>query len=482
MGGVDSQRYKRTAEWFYQRVFGDEGIPARNRETEQSLPPLLRTARSLEKGISKGWQSREAVFVKQGKLLANYEDDYEYDREVVRYFPTYESLTDRELRGYFTWRTKLRRGEVQKTSATYAYLYIYELLNQIGVDTPQEGYDKLRWFRQTYGQLDPSICGYLEQWSVDYVIQNGLDPELLAASPQVIFDNHLEVLVRIKDHTPQQIMEAVLGLASRWLGRSKFYAEHKAAMGQVIPSVLQGVSDHYARGKHPMVEQFYGPLRNRPVRLLDSAVFYRSRSAQQIEYRVDPLCVYRWNGSFWTEERYEYAASCPKLEAILKTVDAVMRECLGYGRPIKTGSELQWLTKLIRAEAAAYLERQKAAEAKKLHIDYSQLDAIRRNAAVTREALLVEEERLEEPCAEEPVQEAAPVDTPLDPSEYRLLQALLYGGDLSWVRTSGLMLSVLIDGINEKLYDTFLDTVLEASEPPEVIEDYISDLKEMIKP
>ena len=42
------------------------------------------------------------------------------------------------------------------------------------------------------------------------------------------------------------------------------------------------------------------------------------------------------------------------------------------------------------------------------------------------------------------------------------------------------MLSVLVDGINEKLYDTFLDTVLDDS--PALIEDYIDQLKEMILP
>ena len=93
----------------------------------------------------------------------------------------------------------------------------------------------------------------------------------------------------------------------------------------------------------------------------------------------------------------------------------------------------------------------------------------------------MEEERLEEP-----VPEAVPTQpvshTPLSPPEYRLLQCLLYGGDLNWVREAGLLLSVLTDGVNEKLYDTFFDTVLEPEEPPKLIEDYISDLKEMILP
>lgn len=50
------------------------------------------------------------------------------------------------------------------------------------------------------------------------------------------------------------------------------------------------------------------------------------------------------------------------------------------------------------------------------------------------------------------------------------------------MRSSGLMLSVLVDGINDKLYDTFSDSVLLGDDPPELIEDYIPDLKEMIHP
>ena len=126
----------------------------------------------------------------------------------------------------------------------------------------------------------------------------------------------------------------------------------------------------------------------------------------------------------------------------------------------------------------------KAAEAKKITIDYSQLAKIRREAAITQDKLTVEEEE-EEPSA--PVQavipesfDAPPVETPLDAAEYRLLRSLLYGGSIAWVQAEGFMLSVLVDGINEKLYDTFQDSVLD--DTPELIEDYIDDLKEMVKP
>ena len=40
--------------------------------------------------------------------------------------------------------------------------------------------------------------------------------------------------------------------------------------------------------------------------------------------------------------------------------------------------------------------------------------------------------------------------------------------------------SVLLDGINEKLYDIFQDTVLDQDAQP--ISDYIDELKEMVSP
>ena len=48
------------------------------------------------------------------------------------------------------------------------------------------------------------------------------------------------------------------------------------------------------------------------------------------------------------------------------------------------------------------------------------------------------------------------------------------------MQKEGWLLSVLGDGSNEKLSDTFLDTVLDDS--PALIEDYINELKEMVMP
>ena len=72
---MDTKRIRNTAEWYYSQIFGEEPITPRREAPAVQLPPLLRAARSLETGMPGICQSRESVFLKQGKLLANYEDD-----------------------------------------------------------------------------------------------------------------------------------------------------------------------------------------------------------------------------------------------------------------------------------------------------------------------------------------------------------------------------------------------------------------------
>ena len=73
--------------------------------------------------------------------------------------------------------------------------------------------------------------------------------------------------------------------------------------------------------------------------------------------------------------------------------------------------------------------------------------------------------------------DADETDSLLDAPELHLLRDLLTGAPLSWVRAEGHIVSVLVDGINEKLYDDFADAVIEG-DPPAVIEDYREELIE----
>ena len=150
-----------------------------------------------------------------------------------------------------------------------------------------------------------------------------------------------------------------------------------------------------------------------------------------------------------------------------------------------------------KSKAAKEAAREAARKAMldSVKIDMSLLGEIRRDAAETRDSLIVEEENVfpetetapaAEPEAEKPEStQAAPAalpDTPLDPEEYFFLHALLYGEEWrSRLKERHIQLSMLADGINEKMMDLIGDTVIEfAGDTPEIIEDYTEDLREMI--
>ena len=157
-----------------------------------------------------------------------------------------------------------------------------------------------------------------------------------------------------------------------------------------------------------------------------------------------------------------------------------MRECYAYRHPVKRMLDTKWILKLIEEEARGLLAEKQAAEDKKVSIDYSQLAKIRRDAAVTQDKLIVEEEawkpnriqprkcsarRGNRPNAPEP---GGVPTAPVPP----VRQGLWLGARL------GLMLSRSGGRINEKLFDEFADSVLTLDNGPELIEDYIQDLKE----
>ena len=72
--------------------------------------------------------------------------------------------------------------------------------------------------------------------------------------------------------------------------------------------------------------------------------------------------------------------------------------------------------------------------------------------------------------------------SPLTSLEHALVLVMLEHGSLhDFEREHACIASVLIDSINEKLYDEFADICIDASAgQPEIIEDYIEELEELI--
>ena len=467
--------------------YTDEPILPRKKTPEEKLPAPLKAARSLEKGAACMYQNRRSLFLNQAKLLEFYKDDYEGEYISHCYYPTYDLLNNQELRSYFAWRTKVRNGDIQPSCSCFAYLYLYELINGIGTGTPVEGLHKMDDFAAAYKEYESSLMNYYANWRKSYIIYYNLSDSFLGGEEREGEEAHMAVLDSAQEQTDDAIAAAVKQLAPGWLNRSKFYKTHQTDMDRVIVQVLRRMHQHYsARSKRTFSEQLFGSRETHSVDLFCHAVFCDPLRHENSRYYITDSHYYECRNGYWTETScFIDSHKRRKLENLMKTIDASLRVALNDGKPIKSPSQLKWVTKVIEEEVAALLENQKQQEAaaKRVQIDYSALAQIRREAAITQEKLATEEEMEEEapPAVQPPPPqpEALPGDCPLDKTQYRLMQNLLYGGDTSWVQREGKMVSVLLDSINEILYETFQDAVIEDQQ---VVEDYIDELKEMVKP
>lgn len=472
-----------TDDW-EEQCFTDEPIAPHYQARMAKLPPLLAKARDMENG--KYWQTRQEIFLKQGRLLADYKDDFHYEGDPLRYYPTYQSLTDNELRGYFTWRTKARGGEYAPGPLSFIFLYIYELLNQIGVKDPMEGYEALLAINREYGAMANRIPAYLDTWLMDYVIYYNLDKSLIEDAAIVSQARCVAVLENVRNEPDDRIIDAVKQLSTGWLSRSRFYSANFEELDPLICRILRRTAGHYAKKcKYNMAEQFFGYQFPCHLHLFNAAIFCDPLKRKDYEYAVNDQYIIKCESGYWTtRHRVITRRSSRKLDKFLKTIDAITRDEYGFKSPIKAEVRHKWLETIIREETRAYLAEKAAPP--RLVLDLSQLDKIRADAAVTRDRLIVEDElepeqeSLPQTPVLEPKEEGAVMDPGLAPHEKRFLRCLLAGEDTGWIRSEGYLETVLVDAINEKLYDIFGDSVID--EAAGIVEDYLEDLKAMVEP
>ncbi|GFP05644.1 hypothetical protein LMG22465_16570 [Lactobacillus helveticus] len=207
--------------------------------------------------------------------------------------------------------------------------------------------------------------------------------------------------------------------------------------------------------------------------------------------KIDDVREYHYQKGWWHIHLEEAVPrQRTNLNTFLHEVDRLVREKLKLGRAIKPRFIDQAVLRAIEAGIAVYQKQKEKAKIDQIKIDFSDLDKIRANASVTRDSLLTDEEKqLEQEEQEQVKKQEQKVEVPvseddygLDQDEMFLLMTLLQ--EKPWqdyVQKHHLMVSILADNINEKLFDKIGDSVIEFNEQdqPQIIEDYQEDLKEL---
>lgn len=556
---------------FSNEVYADEPILKTGRQMQNFLPDQYRKMREISrwqddpKGGAGRWLSEAELFYRQGLQMADFEDDCPYNGTFKSYFPTYNAMSDRQLRGYFTWRARVRRGTVEETSTSFAFLYLYELVCGIGVDNPLDGFNKIKAFWDAYRAFEPGIDRFARVWLQDYAVFHELDPKLLRDSKTVMFDNALielrraardlvpapapsgQVPKRRKNSEPilplppdeareERLMAAINALSTYNLNNSRLDRSHHRDLRHVACAVYVRMARYYdTHRKTGIVASLFGEETAMPYTMFASAVFFAPNRHEDCEYRLDPIHIYRCQNGFWECMRIHGSRQkSSKLGEMMRACDQRLRLALDPTHPLKEEKVPKYLAKIIDDEIMAWLSWDAAHQPVKINIDLSQLGHIRSAAAQTREALLIDEEReddvlaevdtvgSEQPKAEpaadafvEPATAAAgqdeadeptisteqfgvvapllasvPAPVPpapteaankLAPAANAFLRALLEQNAAqatSAVARSGQSEDMLVDSINEALFDLVGDTVIEfGAAGPQIIEDYEADVR-----
>lgn len=366
---------------------------------EVALPAQYGDVRAI--ALSHGARNKPEswLFYEQGMLLADVEDDFAFSGSFMCYYPTYQSMSNRQLRGYISWRTKVRRGEVTPVSTSFAYVYIYELLNGIGASSPQDAFAKLHDFWEAYRDLDPSINRYVKTWLRDLVIYHGMDRSLIEADPLlgdvIVYDEALATLLGPASHTPEERFGALSTLSTYRIKSSRLYKQEPQATQAVTLAVVERLDAYYRKNrKYDLCQSLFGEHVAAPYQMFRAAVFHEAQPHADATFELDPIHRYACERGRWTCERYQGTKSeSSRLGATLKSIDAQMRVRLDFPHPLHAPKTPKYLLQIIDKEIDRWLEWKRAHTPRRIDIDLSKLGGIRRAAASTREALLVDEER-----------------------------------------------------------------------------------------
>lgn len=591
---ITSSKRMRTSSHFSSTVYRDEPILTTGRQMANYLPERYREMKAISRWEDDGphgrWLSDAEFFYRQGMFMADFEDDCPFTGEFKSYYPTYNSMSDRQLRGYFTWRAQVRRGNMQKTSLSFVFLYVYELICGIGVKDALDGFTRLKEVWQTYRSSSPELDRFLVPWLRDYVIYHGLDPELLEGDPVIAFDRALFRLVQAsapfdpkvlesideivldpadvddsalhREPEPrlplppdiereQELLEALDALSTYRVRVSRLYNDCPDDLRHVACSVyvrlLQYARRHRARG---LIESMFGEQECMHYTMFASAVFFEPTRHENVEYLLDPINAFACRGGRWQCDRvYGSRDKSPELGRVMHAVDRKLRDALGYPHPLKEKKIPKYLDGIIDKEIARWLSWKEKHAPRRIDIDLSQLAEIRSTAAEIREALLTDEEREESaeglgtiiPCsnsprkfafgefpvelrrddgAEPPENDISPTSTCLSargdivvpegdvvevaydlgglrndngesgsgaPGTGDTGESLLSGIERGYLLglleghadvPAGVSEDMLVDTINEKLFDVVGDTVIEfGASGAQVIEDYEDEVR-----
>lgn len=173
-------------------AFGDRKTSDRRNfdETKPSDEPLFtyvpNTNPLIKEVTVRLWPARYSFYEKFRKDAEKY---YGIDGSPCAYVPffsftpQYSQLTDEQLDFYFYFRTSVRNGQPIKADYSYILLLIYEIINIPDILPPENGLELLCLIWRSYRRSHSKLDRHLSEWICDYCLIHRLESDMLKEVP-----------------------------------------------------------------------------------------------------------------------------------------------------------------------------------------------------------------------------------------------------------------------------------------------------------
>jgi len=336
-------------------------------------------------------------FLSAARAMEDYEDDCPFAGTVPLYQPEYRDLTPNELRGYFTWRAALRRGEVYAHCDAFVYLYLSELMLGGGVANAAEALDCMDAFASAYfsaGYGSEALQRNFKNWRFEYAVLNRVDAARVRAYENPALRHWDEALTVLRE-PEKRSDEAVFAALAEFGGKKLTEARSVKGLGDKAAFYYAAIW----RSSAPLLfAACFGNLRMREWKPFSDAPRLRAvceNAGQGFSYQLNELRSFAATGSGFTEYSYlRQQFDSKRFFAFLKEADTALRVRFLRGKASKDMSATQDIA-LQEAFSRAFASCEAMEAAQKLAavpVRREKLAGIRAAAEITTAALLTEAE------------------------------------------------------------------------------------------
>lgn len=336
-------------------------------------------------------------FLSAARAMEDYEDDCPFAGTVPLYQPEYRDLTPNELRGYFTWRAALRRGEVSPHCDAFVYLYLSELMLGVGAATAAEALDCMDAFASAYfsaGYGSEALQRNFKNWRFEYAVLNRVDAARVRAYENPALRHWDEALTVLREPEKQRD-EAVFAALAEFGGKKLTEARSVKGLGDKAAFYYAAIW----RSSAPLLfAACFGNLRMREWKPFSDAPRLKAvceNAGQGFSYQLNELRSFAATGSGFTEYSYlRQQFDSKRFFAFLKEADTALRVRFLRGKASKDMSATQDIA-LQEAFSRAFASCEATEAAQKLAavpVRREKLADIRAAAEITTAALLTEAE------------------------------------------------------------------------------------------